>query len=433
MMDTKKLSNTQFWAKFLQSPKRIALIILSIIIVVGGLVLTVAYSTDEPTNLNYSVNLPTAQQGSDSPVAVIEETSIPPIWHAVKLTKNTSLAKLLREHQISTDDIAAIEALPEVKQSSRTLQTGQTVSILQDQQNKLYGLRYTFDSTKILNVTRNDNQFVANIVTKPITSKQIIAHGTITGTLMQSAAQVGIPRKIVLELASIFAWKINFNKDLQLGDTFTVIYDDEYEGNQEISTGDIVAAEVDVNGSVYQAVRFTDADGDEGFYSPQGQSLKNGFLRTPVHYVRVSSPFSLSRMQPILHFRRPHLGVDLATARGTPIEAAGDGTITFVGRDAGYGNLIIIDHGHGITTRYGHIYHFARGIYPGMHVKEGQVIAYVGSTGLATGPHLHYEVRIDGVPYDPSKVNLPGGMPIIKKYRSEFTAESHQLVAEIEH
>jgi murein DD-endopeptidase MepM/ murein hydrolase activator NlpD len=434
-MDMEQLNNTQHWKKFLQSPKRIAFIVLSILIVTSGLVLNEMFSTDEPVNLAQNINLPPeqpAEQTNDAPVAVIEETPTPPVWHAVKLDKNTSLTNLLKENQISADDIIAVEALPEVKTSSHDLQVGQTINILQDEQNKLYGLRYSFDMTKTLDVTRDDNQFIANIVTQPIVNKQIVAHGTITGSMMQSAAQAGIPRKIVLELANMFAWKVNFNKDLQLGDTFTVVYDAEYVGDQKIDTGDIVAAEINLEGATYRAIRFTDADGDVGYYTPLGQSLKSGFLRTPVHYVYVSSPFSLSRMQPILHIRRPHLGVDLAAPRGTPIEAAGDGTVTFVGRDAGYGNLIIIDHGHGITTRYGHIYHFVKGIYPGMHVKEGQVIAYVGSTGLATGPHLHYEFRINGVPYDPMKVKLPGGTPINSKYRKEFLAESHQLVAEID-
>lgn len=434
-MDIEQLNKTQDGKKFLQSPKRLAFIALSVVLVTGGLVLNEVFSTDTPVNLSYNINLPPeqpAEQTSDAPVAVIEETPTPPAWHSVKLASNTTLTTLLKENQISADDIMAVEALPEVKSSSHDLKVGQTINILQDNQNKLYGLRYSFDTTKTLDVTRDDNQFIANVVTQPIENKQVIAHGTITGSLMQSAAQVGIPRKIVLELANMFAWKVNFNKDLQLGDNFTVIYDEEYVGDKKIDTGDIVAAEIDLEGATYRAIRFTDAAGDVGYYSPLGQSLKSGFLRTPVHYVYISSPFSLSRMQPILHIRRPHLGVDLAAPRGTPIEAAGDGTVTFVGRDAGYGNLIIIDHGHGITTRYGHIYHFVKGIYPGMHVKEGQVIAYVGSTGLATGPHLHYEFRINGVPYDPIKVKLPGGTPINAKYRPEFLAESHQLVAEMD-
>lgn len=434
-MDIEELSNTQHWKKFLQSPKRIAFLALSVIIVTGGLVLSEVFSPDEPTNVASNLNLPPeqpAEQTTDNQVAVIEETPSPPSWHAMKLDKNTSLTNLLKESQISADDIMAVEALPEVKMSSRDLKVGQTVNVLQDEENKLYGLRYAFDTTKTLDVTRDDNQFIANIVTQPIVTKQVIAHGTITGSMMQSASQVGVPRKIVLELANMFAWKVNFNKDLQLGDTFTIVYDNEYVGDKKIDTGDIVAAEVNLEGATYQAIRFTDPNGNVGYYSPQGQSLKSGFLRTPVHYVRISSPFSLSRMQPILHFRRPHLGVDLATPRGTPIEAAGDGTITFAGRDAGYGNLIIIDHGHGITTRYGHIYRFASGIYPGMHVKEGETIAYVGSTGLATGPHLHYEFRINGVAYDPMKVKLPGGTPINWQYRKEFLNESHELVAEMD-
>lgn len=432
-MDIQELNNPLHWKNFLQSPKRIALLAISVLLVSGSLVVGEIIASNQASDVTtQNINLPpelTEAQTNDAPVAVIEETSVPPSWHQVALPLHTKLATLLQNSQISADDIVAVEALPEVKKSFAALQSGQTINILQDSQNKLYGLRYQFGQNQTLSVTRDDDQFSATISSQPIITKKTVAHGQIIGSFMQSATHSGIPRKIVLELASMFAWKINFSKDLQKGDTFTVIYDNEYVGDKKISTGDVLAAEMTLNGETYQAIRYIDNAGDVGYYSPDGHSLKSGFLRTPVHFTRVSSAFSPSRMQPILHIRRPHLGVDLAAPRGTPIDAAGDGTITFVGRDAGYGNLIIIDHGHGITTRYGHIQRFIRGIHAGMHVKEGEVIAYVGSTGLATGPHLHYEFRINGIPYDPLKVKLPGGIPINWKARKEFLTESHELVA----
>ncbi|NNM58506.1 MAG: peptidoglycan DD-metalloendopeptidase family protein [Legionellales bacterium] len=434
-MDIEELNNTQNWKKFLQSPKRIGFLVLSIVIVVAGLVLHEINNTEETTHVeqvqDISLDQP-VEQSNDEPIAVIEETPTPPTWQSIQLPKNTSLTTLLRNTNISEDDILAVEALPEVKTSSRKLKTGENIQILHDNQNKLYGLRYSFGTNETLNVTRDDQQFSANIVTQPIITKEVVQHGSINGSFMQSAEKAGIPRKIILELASVFAWKINFNKDLHKGDTFSVIYNNEYVNSKKIDTGGLIAAELNLAGTTYEAFRFTNSEGNTAYYSPEGQSLKTGFLRAPVHFMRVSSPFSPSRMQPLLHFRRPHLGVDLAAPRGTPIDAAGDGTISFVGRDAGYGNLVIIDHGHGITTRYGHIQRFVRGIYTGMHVKEGQIIAYVGSTGLATGPHLHYEFRINGIAHDPLKVKLPGGSPIPSSYKRQFLRDEHRLVTLLE-
>lgn len=434
-MEIEELNNTQSWKKFIQSPKRIAFLALSVVIVMAGLVLHEINSMEETPTVEQNLDLAPEQpveQSNDDPIAVIEETPAPPSWQTIKLTKKTSLTTVLQNANISEDDILAVEALPEVKASARQLKVGDNIQILHDSQNKLYGLRYAFGTTETLNVTRDDQQFAANIVSQPIKTKEVVQHGRIIGSFADSAAKAGVPHKIIGELAAAFAWKINFNKDLHRGDSFSVIYNNEYVNNKKIDTGDLVAAELNLGGITYDAIRFTNSAGVTSYYSPQGQSLKTGFLRAPVHYSRISSPFSPSRMQPLLHFRRPHLGVDLAAPRGTPIDAAGDGTISFVGRDAGYGNLVIIDHGHGITTRYGHIQRFVRGLHTGMHVKEGQIIAYVGSTGLATGPHLHYEFRINGIAHDPLKVKLPGGNPISASYKKHFVSDAHRLVTILE-
>ena len=434
-MDINKSDNNHLIKATLPISIRAILIALSVSMVIVGLIVSERNLPNTPQTRVHTLHMPAAQsaeQSNDTQIAVIEETPSPPVWHIKTLPSSYSLARLLKTNGIRQDDINAILALSEVKASSKALKNGQSVQLLTDDQNKLYGLRYQYGITKTLNVTRDDDQFIAHIVTQPITNKNIIVHGNITGSLQHSAQEAGVPHKIILQLANIMTWKINFSKDLHLGDSFTLIYNEEYVGNKKIETGNILAANVHLQERDYEFVEYSDTNGNIGYYSPTGYSLKTGFLRTPLHYTRISSPFSLSRVQPILHFSRPHLGVDLAAPRGTPIDAAGDGIITFVGRETGYGNLIILDHGHGITTRYGHIQRFAKGMLRGLHVKEGQIIAYVGSTGLATGPHLHYEFRINGIAHDPLRVKLPGGQPIAAKDKLSFLAQAKRLLRAID-
>jgi murein DD-endopeptidase MepM/ murein hydrolase activator NlpD len=432
MMDVNEINNNPRWKKILQSPKRIALIIATVVIVSSGLILSEMAAPDVPRIVMHQLNLPnTTYAINDDVMPTVSEPPAPPTWHNATVKKGDTFISLLQANHINRDDIIAVLALPEVKKNFTHLHQDQTIALLESNNHRLLGMRFAIDATNTLNVTRKDDYFIANMIEQPIVKHETITHVAVNGSLYQSAARAKVPHKITQELADIFAWKINFAKDLHAGDSFTVVYDNDYVGDKKIDTGDVVAAEINLQGQVYRAVRFIDKNGNTNYYTPTGQSLKAGFLRAPLHYSRISSTFSPSRMQPILHFRRPHLGVDLAAPRGTAIDAAGDGTVMFVGRDAGYGNLIIIDHGHGVTTRYGHIQRFVKGIHAGEHVTQGQVIAFVGSTGLATGPHLHYEFRINGTAYDPLKVKLPGGAGISSKYRSEFLKQAHELIAEI--
>ena len=204
-----------------------------------------------------------------------------------------------------------------------------------------------------------------------------------------------------MELAGIFGWDIYFALNIRRGDHFTVVYDQLYLDGKKIGNGDILAAEFVNQGQVYRAVRYEKPNGTADYYTPDGNSMRKEFLRTPVAFTRISSRFSLGRYHPILNRIRAHKGVDYAAPTGTPIKATGDGRVAFRGRKGGYGNVVILDHGRGYSTLYGHMSRFARGERVGTRVHQGQVIGYVGSTGMATGPHLHFEVRADGVTTDP--------------------------------
>ena len=217
-----------------------------------------------------------------------------------------------------------------------------------------------------------------------------------------------------MELANIFGWDIDFALDIRAGDHFTVIYEERFLNGEKIGNGPILAAEFVNQGRSYKAIRYSDAGNRSDYYSPTGLSMRKAFLRTPVDFRRISSRFG-KRKHPILNRMRMHTGVDYAASRGTPIRAAGDGKVIHKGRKGGYGRTVIIQHGGRYSTLYAHMNSYRRGVYTGKRVKQGQIIGYVGSSGRATGPHLHYEFRVNGVHRNPLTVKLPSAKPINSK------------------
>jgi murein DD-endopeptidase MepM/ murein hydrolase activator NlpD len=281
-------------------------------------------------------------------------------------------------------------------------------------------------------VARTKDGFTLKTVSEKLDTRRAVAQGAVRSSFYSAAHNAGLPSSLVWDLNKIFTWQINFKQGLHPGDTFEVLYEKKYFGDKFVEYGDILAAKFYVNGALFEAIRFKDQHGEIHYYNPQGESLDRAFLRVPVHYTHIGSSFNMARRHPILGITRPHEGVDLAANRGEIVKAAGNGVIAFEGKQGGYGNLIIINHGRGITTRYGHLSHFVKGLRPGDTVKMGQIIAYVGSTGLATGPHLHYEYRINEVPKNPLSVKLPGSDPLAAKYRKTFLAQSRVYLAQMD-
>ena len=256
--------------------------------------------------------------------------------------------------------------------------------------------------------------------------------GIVTSSLYQATNAAKIPRKVAMQLAGVFSAKVNFARDIHAGDSFKIVYQRKVINDTTIGVGHIVAAEVTVQGKTYTAIRYKDTNGSAHYYSPEGESLQRAFIRKPVQYHRISSSFNPNRMHPILKIKRPHYGVDFAAPAGTPVRAASDGRITFFGKKGGYGNMVIINHGDQITTRYGHLKKFAKNIRSGKRIDKGMVIGYVGSTGLATGPHLHYEYRVRGRAYNPLKVKLPSSRQIPKAQLVQFKSTTAPLLSELQ-
>jgi murein DD-endopeptidase MepM/ murein hydrolase activator NlpD len=241
-----------------------------------------------------------------------------------------------------------------------------------------------------------------------------------------------MPDKLIMNLAGIFAWDIDFVLDIRRGDDYFILFEEIYQDGKYVTDGEIVAAEFNNNGRTFRAVRYKDQGGNSDYFTPDGRSVRKAFIRAPVDFTRISSSFNPRRKHPILNTIRAHRGVDYAAPRGTPIKAAGDGKVVFRGRKGGYGNAVILQHGGNISTLYGHMSSFAKSSKLGQRVKQGQTIGYVGSTGLATASHLHYEYRINGVHRNPRTVQLPQAAPIKDEYRQDFLSAAAPILEELD-
>lgn len=254
------------------------------------------------------------------------------------------------------------------------------------------------------------------------------ASAVINNSLFLDGGKAGVPEQVLIELAGILGWDIDFALDIRQGDSFSLIYEEIFLDGEKIGNGNILIARFTNRGREITAVRYEDDNGNASYYTPEGLSMRKEFLRNPIDFARISSRFNLRRKHPVLNKIRAHKGTDYAAARGTPIKAAGDGKVTFAGRKGGFGNVVIIQHGARYETLYAHLSKFGRGVRKGRRVKQGQIIGYVGSTGLATGPHLHYEFRVDGVHRDSLRIKLPKAKSISSHQKADFLKKSNSLV-----
>ncbi len=321
----------------------------------------------------------------------------------------------------SNDDVGSLEAL----------RPGQHLRILADTDGKILQLEQQISPIERLRISRALEGFEAERLSEDVEKRIAVRNGTISGSFYKTGLDAGMSDKLILELAQLFGWDIDFALDIQPGDGFVVVHEEALVGGEKIGDRAILAAEFINRGKTYRAVRYEDPDGRVHYFTPEGNSMRRSFLRSPVDFRRVSSHFQPNRLHPVLGVKRPHKGVDYAAATGTPIKASGDGVVSFIGRQGGYGNTIVLQHGTRYSTLYAHMNGFARGLSRGERVEQGQIIGYVGSSGMATGPHLHYEFRIDGEHVDPVKVQLPN-MPLEEKYLADFRQQTAQWVARLD-
>ncbi|HET9482714.1 MAG TPA: peptidoglycan DD-metalloendopeptidase family protein [Xanthomonadales bacterium] len=312
------------------------------------------------------------------------------------------------------------------------LRPGDEIAFLPDAAGSLSGLRFDLDeSTRVVLARDADGGIETTTQARPLERRIRVAAGRVEQSLFAAGEAAGMTDATILQLAETFAYDIDFAQDLRRGDSFSVVYEELYREGERVRGGGIVAARFVNQGRTYEAVRFARDDGGNGYFDATGRPLKKAFLRTPVEFTRISSRFSTARKHPILGVMRAHRGVDYAAPAGTPIRAAGNGRIAFRGWKSGYGNVVIIEHANKYSTLYGHMSRFGK-LSQGSKVEQGQVIGYVGRTGLATAPHLHYEFRLSGVHRDPLSIELPKADPLVARELSRFRATVSPLFAQLD-
>jgi murein DD-endopeptidase MepM/ murein hydrolase activator NlpD len=343
-------------------------------------------------------------------------------WQVVRVKPGQTLSDIFTGRGLSRTDLQkVIDAAGTAKGALHDIRPGEEFDFLLGNDGSLKGLRFDASDASRAIVRLDGDRPTVSVQPRSIDLREQVAHGVIRSSLYAAGDQAGMNGAMVGKLADLFKYDIDFVQDLRIGDSFTVIYDDVYRDGVHYGEGDIVAAEFVNQGKRYTAYRFRKPDNSFGWFSEDGRPIQKSFLRIPVDFTRISSTFSAARMHPILGRMRAHKGVDYAAPTGTPIHAAGDGMIKFKGWMNGYGNFVIIQHSGDISTAYGHMSRFANERV-GQHVKQGQVIGFVGMTGLATGPHLHYEFRVDGVQRNPQTVTLPQPQPLPATQLARFKA-----------
>lgn len=355
-----------------------------------------------------------------------------PEYDMVTLTVSNgdTMDSLFRKNNLDIAELLAIAELEEAKQRFRRIKPGDEFEITHED-GQIVSIYSELSLTSALQIDRGDEGFSASLVDRPIEKRKRMAYGSIETSLYESASAAGLSDKVIMNIAGIFAWDVDFVLDIRQGDDYYVVYEEIWQDGEYITDGEIVAAEFNNDGQTSKALRFIDNDGRSDYFTPDGRSVRKAFLRSPVDF-RVSSSFNPNRLHPVLKTRRPHRGVDYAAPRGTPIKASGDGKVIFRGTKSGYGKTVILQHGGNITTLYAHMQGFVRNVGVGTRVRQGQTIGYVGDTGMVTGVHLHYEYRLNGVHRNPRTVKLPQAEPIKDEYREQFFAQSAPILEELE-
>ena len=351
-------------------------------------------------------------------------------WAVVTVRAGQTVADIFQKNGVNPAVLQQLLSQPANATALRNIHPGDEFAFLREADGSVHGVRFDRDEHTRISVTFDASGLHQHAIDRQVERRTHVAHGVVEHSLFEAGSQAGMDAAMVIKLANAFGYDIDFAQDLRQGDSFTVVYDDFYREGERLRDGDIVAATFVNHGRRFSAFRYTDSEGNTMFYSEDGRPLRKAFLRTPVDFTRISSMFTTARLHPILGTMRAHKGVDYAAPAGTPVRAAGDGKIVFRGWQNGYGNVVMIQHGGHYSTLYGHMSRFA-GIHDGQHVSQGQTIGFVGMTGLATGPHLHYEFRIDGVHRDPLTVTLPKPEPLPQIELARFRGQTQPMLAKL--
>ena len=379
-------------------------------------------NTTDPKSLDGSVSKNTSDVVDNKK---FDEKDI--AWQVTKVRSGDSLAKIFKRLGYSAKTTHnVINAQGQHSKLLTKLNVNDKIFIASNEKKQLTALKYPISKTETLYVHLSPSGYESYKDTKTVEIREAFTHGVIQSNFWSSALSAGMENKQIIALANIFGWDIDFASDIRKGDSFHVIYEKRYIDGDYIGTGKILAAEFINQNETFQAIRYS----DDNFYSPDGKSMRKAFLRAPVNFKYISSNFKKKRFHPVQKRWKAHRGTDYAAKTGTPVVSAGNGKVTHSTYNKYNGHYVFIQHGNGIVTKY---LHFSkRKVKRGEKVKQGQVIGYVGATGLAAGPHLHYEFLLNGVHRNPRTVKLPDAKPINRKYKADFQRLAQQRIQELE-
>ncbi|WP_412972408.1 peptidoglycan DD-metalloendopeptidase family protein [Glaciecola sp. MF2-115] len=347
-------------------------------------------------------------------------------WQTYEVKSGDTLAKIFSQAGLSARDTYNVSSAGELAKNLINIKPGDILYLHVDDANRFVSLRYPLSKTETLSIAQNsDGKLHSDVSVKQVESVQSFAQGEIRSSFWNAGTEAGLTDNQIMRLAGIFGWDIDFAQEIRQGDTFNVIFEKQYIDGEFIGFGDIVAAEFKNQGEVFQAVKYDDGN----FYTPDGKSMRKSFLRAPVSFKYISSSFKKRRFHPVQKRWKAHRGVDYAGKTGTPVMAAGDGKVIRSSYDKYNGHHVFIQHGEKYTTKYLHF--TKRAVKNGQTVKQGQTIGYLGSTGLASGPHLHYEFLVNGVHRNPRTVKLPQADPIAKEHAEKFKLIAQQRVEQL--
>jgi murein DD-endopeptidase MepM/ murein hydrolase activator NlpD len=366
-----------------------------------------------------------------SPHLSVAESSTGVYYRVDRFQRGDTFAALL--DRIGVDDGEAEKLLrsPEGARAMSVLRPGATVQARTAEEGELLSLWFVSGKDRLVAIERAEGGFSTSDRRASLSRLEVMKSGEIRSSLFAATDAAGVPDGVAIQIADIFAGDVDFHRDLRRRDAFRVVYEQFHHDGQAVNSGRVLAAEFVNQNKIYRAAWFQDAEGKGGYYTPEGRNLRKAFLRSPLEFSRITSRFGV-RHHPILLQWQAHRGVDYGAATGTRVKATGDGVVDFIGRQGGYGNMLVVRHAGGYMTAYGHLNRFAAGIRRGKRVSQGELIGYVGQTGWATGPHLHYEFRVNNQHRNPLAMSFPAANPVAPEKLAAFKAASGPLEARLD-
>lgn len=372
----------------------------------------------------FDLALPAPLHTSTAPISEV------PQWRSVAIQPGQTLGDVFTELGLSGQTLHRLLDHPGAREPLTRIRPGDLFDFEIAGDGSLKAIRFSKGESERVVLAFEDDRIVQSNQSQPLQNRVLATSGVITDSLFATAERAGMSNASILELAKVFGYDIDFAQDLREGDEFHVMYEEIWRDGERLRSGDILAATFINQGKKYQVFRYAFADGRVDYFDADGRPVKKGFLRMPIEFARISSRFSSARRHPILGTTRAHRGVDYAAGSGTPIMAAGEGRVLFSGWKSGYGRAVILQHAGNVTTLYGHMSRFGR-YKTGARVRQGDVIGYVGATGLATAPHLHYEFRVGGMHRDPLTVTMPKPQPLPGSELARFSLQRQPLASQL--